>query len=73
LITLIKQTEEEGIVTNFWTAANREGLYSKLNFEHPDPNLKAELTKDGHIMFEKSMTPIKIGDTRYTLMCDVES
>ena len=70
MLTLIKQTEEGGMVTNFWVAPNREELYSKLHLGYPDPALKSELIKKDHEIFTKKLTEFKVGDARFTLMVD---
>jgi hypothetical protein len=70
MLTLIKQSIETGMVTNFWIGKDREELYYKLNGNYPDPALKTELAKDTHKVFKQPLTELTVGDNRFTLMVD---
>ena len=68
MLTLIKQTVNEGIVSAFWIAKNREDLYSDLHLGYPDPELKKFLAADDHKVFNEKMTDFRVGENRYTLL-----
>ena len=67
LLMLLKQTEEEGEVTAFWQAKDKDELLKVLEKEHPNPFIREEITKFD-VANLMPVTNLNYGQDRYCLL-----